>query len=164
MRFASCTIHGQSGHDAALQLLQHLYYEETGNPMPPILRTPRGKPYFADSPLHFSITHTPYHAFCVLSDRPIGIDAEELDRFVPRTLAGRILSSSEYAQYTEAEDPNLALLTFWVLKEAQAKYIGTGLLGFPNQTAFSLSDPRVQQMEGCLVAIITDEGDSSHAV
>ena len=47
-----------------------------------------------------------------------------------------------------------ALLTFWVLKEAQVKRTGEGLRGYPNKTDFSLDDPRVTEMDGCLVAVI----------
>ena len=43
-----------------------------------------------------------------------------------------------------------------VLKEAQAKCTGEGLRGHPNQTQFLLTDPRVRQLEGCLVAILTE--------
>ena len=47
-------------------------------------------------------------------------------------------------------------MTFWVLKEAAAKLSGRGLHGYPNDTAFSLDDPRVRELDGCLVAIFTE--------
>ena len=83
----------------------------------------------------------------------MGIDAEELDRDINLRLADKILSPMEKAQFDAAEDQRMALLTFWVLKEAQAKYTGEGLRGYPNKTEFSLTDPRVRTMEGCLVAV-----------
>ena len=82
MRLDSC-----SGHDAGRQLLAELYWQETGEECPPVLVTNRGKPYFQDSPLHFSISHTKNHAFCVLSPVPVGIDGEEMDRNVNLRLA-----------------------------------------------------------------------------
>ena len=33
---------------------------------------------------------------------------------------------------------------------------GRGLRGYPNETAFSLDDPHVRELEGCLVAILTE--------
>lgn len=123
-------------------------------PLPAIAVTERGKPYFPDSALHFSISHTKNHVFCAISERPIGIDAEELGRDINLQLAEKILSIPEKAQFHEAQDKRLALLTFWVLKEAQAKCTGEGLRGYPNHTNFSLTDPRVQTLDGCLVAII----------
>lgn len=157
MKIACCERNGRSGHEAGRQLLAELYREETGWELPEIRIAPRGKPCFADSPLHFSISHTPRHAFCVLSDRPVGIDAEECDRKINLRLAEKILSPGERAEYDAAEDKPLALLKFWVLKEAAAKCSGEGLKGYPNHTNFSLDDPRVRIMSGCLVAIITEE-------
>ena len=147
---------GQTGHEAGRSLLAKLYREQTGHALPGIAAGDRGKPYFVDGSLHFSISHTRHHAFCALSDRPIGIDAEELDRGINLRLAEKILSPGELAQYQAAADKHRALLTFWVLKEAQAKCTGEGLRGYPKETNFSLDDPRVSIREGCLVAVIED--------
>ena len=152
MRLGSCEIRGRSGHEAGRELLAALYREETGKEMPPIRVTDRGKPYFETGAWHFSISHTKRHAFCVLSKQPVGIDGEELDREINPRLAEKILSPGEKVQYDAARDKNRALLTFWVLKEAAAKLTGEGLRGYPNHTAFSLDDPRVREMDGCLVA------------
>lgn len=153
MILRSCELNGRSGHDAGRMLLAEMYPGET---LPPIAVGERGKPCFVDSPWHFSISHTPRHAFCALSERPIGIDAEEADRDINLKLAEKILSPSEKAQFDEAEDKRLALLTFWVLKEAAAKLTGEGLKGFPNHTNFTLDDPRVRKIDGCLVAVMED--------
>ena len=142
------------GHEAGRQLLAQMYRAYTGKEMPEIDVTHRGKPYFKDSPLHFSISHTPAHVFCALSAQPIGIDAEEADRSIDLRLAEKILSPFEKEQYSQAEDKRRALLTFWVLKEASAKYTGAGLRGYPNHTQFRLDDPRIQFIDGCIVAVI----------
>ena len=153
---ASCSLNGRSGHEAGRALLARLYREATGQPLPPIEVGAWGKPAFSDSDWHFSISHTKKHAFCVLAEENIAIDAEELDRRVNLSLAEKILSPTEKAQFDAAADKNRALLTFWVLKEASAKLSGRGLHGYPNDTAFSLDDPRVRELEGCLVAILTE--------
>jgi phosphopantetheinyl transferase len=145
------------GHEAGRALLEEMVVAHTGNPMPPIEVTNRGKPYFTEGSLHFSISHSKGHVFCALSDRPIGIDAEEADRAISPALAEKILSPGEYAQWQQAPDPRSALLTFWVLKEAQAKCTGEGLRGYPKDTDFSLADARVQLLHGCLVAVIEGE-------
>jgi len=150
MKLLGRRLEGQSGHEAGLALLETLY----GAPLPEIRHTERGKPYFVQSSVHFSITHTKQHVFCVLSERPVGIDAEELDRNIDLRLAEKILSPAEKRRYAEAEDKRKALLTFWVLKEAAAKCSGEGLRGYPNGTDFSLEDVRVQELDGCLVAVI----------
>ena len=154
MILASCALTGQTGHEAGRQLLRQLYRQETGDELPSIVTTSTGKPYFENSPWHFSISHTRRHAFCVLSKENIAIDAEELDRKIDLRLAQKILSPKEKVQFDAAEDKRRALLTFWVLKEAAVKLSGEGLRGYPNQTDFSLDDPRVREMDGCLVAIV----------
>lgn len=154
-------IAAEEGHAAGRSLLKSMYESLLGKPMPAIAVTSRGKPHFVGSDLYFSISHTKHHVFCALSDRPIGIDAEEQDRNISLNLAQKILSAHELTQYTAAEDKRLALLTFWVLKEAQAKCDGTGLTGYPNHTSFSLDDPRVFTRDGCLVAVIEED---DHAV
>ena len=155
MKIAGEALNGRSGHEAGRALLARLYRQHLGGETPEILREEGGKPYFSEGNVHFSITHTKGHAFCVLADRPVGIDAEELTRPVKDSLAQRVLSPGEYAQYRAAPDKTRAFLTFWVLKEAAAKATGEGIRGFPNKTDFSLDDPRVQEIDGCLVAVIT---------
>ena len=151
-----CRLQGESGHDAGRRLLTEAYCQETGEELPAILTTSRGKPYFADSPYHFSISHTPKHAFCVLSKENVGIDAEEADRDINLRLADKILSPQEKARFQSVPDQRRALLKLWVLKEAAAKLTGDGLRGYPNQTDFSPDDPRIHEIDGCLVAILTE--------
>ena len=156
MILGSCELAGRTGHEAGRELLAKLYREVTGEALPEIAVTDRGKPYFVDSPWHFSISHTHRHAFCALSTHPIGIDAEERDRNINLKLAEKILSPTEKAQFDAAADQRKALLTFWVLKEAAAKLSGDGLKGYPNHTDFSLDDPRVKEIDGCLVAVLEE--------
>ena len=149
-------LNGLDSRVAGKLLLAQMYEELTGEELPPIEKAPRGKPYFPGSDLHFSITHTKTTVFCAIADTPLGIDAEDLTRKVSPALAEKILSPYEYAQYEAVpeEDKNEALLRFWVLKEAEAKCSGLGLRGYPDHTEFDLEDPRVQELGGCLVAVI----------
>ncbi len=156
MRLAWTRLDDRSGHEAGRQLLQQLYREETGEDCPVILTAPRGKPYFQDSDLHFSISHTRNHAFCVLASCPVGIDAEETGRKVNLRLADKILSPSERIRFDEAPDKQAALLRLWVLKEAAAKCCGEGLNGYPNHTDFDPNDDRITEIDGCYVAILKE--------
>ena len=156
MYLESAIIGQEGGHAAGRELLQMMYEAAYGSPMPPVLVTDRGKPYFENAPVHFSISHTKHYVFCALSEQPVGIDAEEADRQIDLRLADKILSPNEKAQYDKAKNKQTALLTFWVLKEAHAKFTGEGLKGYPNQTDFSLQDPRVQMIDGCMVAVIAE--------
>lgn len=156
MRLDYC-LHSGFGHAAAWELLQRMYREETGEKMPEVRIGRYGKPFFVEGPYYFSLAHTDTHAFCVLDTIPVGVDAEDLDRHVQLSVASKVLSPSELAQFEKAADKRRALLTFWVLKEARVKCSGKGLQGFPNDTSFSLDDKRVREMGGCLVAVVTQE-------
>ena len=153
---SSRELNGQNGHEAGRELLSDLYRQATNQPLPTIAIADRGKPYFADNHLYFSISHARSHVFCALSHHPIGIDAEELDRNINLQLAQKILSPAEKTQFDAAADQRMALLTFWVLKEAQAKLTGHGLNGYPKHTNFSLDDPRVTIQDGCLLAVLQE--------
>ncbi len=161
MEIGCMALDGSSAHEAGRKLLAQMYKEKTGDDLPEILTAPQGKPYFKDSSLHFSISHTKGHVFCALAEHPVGIDAEEADRAIRLGLAEKVLSPGEKQQYDAAPDKRRALLTFWVLKEAAAKLSGQGLQGYPNHTEFSLDDPRVTIENGCLLAVMEDK---NHAV
>ena len=148
MELYSEALDGRSGREAGRQLLKRLCGDRK------ILLTDRGKPFFADGGPCFSISHSKSRVFCALADQPVGVDAEEADRDIDLRLAQKILSPAELAQYEAAVDKREALLRFWVLKEALVKATGQGLRGYPKDTDFKLDDPRLQLLEGHLVAVI----------
>ncbi len=153
MELAHRPLQGKNSHIAGRELLAELYQKATGEALPPIKITPRGKPYFVDSPWHFSISHTKNHVFCALSRYPIGIDAEETDRMADPRLAERWLSPAEQERIT----CNADLLRLWVLKEAYAKHTGRGIGNYLKNTNFDPYDSRIQEIDGCFVAIMEGE-------
>jgi phosphopantetheinyl transferase len=158
MEIASMPLGNVDGHTAGRQLLGQMYREATGQPLPEVRVTERGKPYFADGKLHFSVSHTKHRVFCVLADKPVGIDAEELGRDIDLRLAEKIVSPTEKQRLGRAEDKRLALLKLWVLKEAYAKLTGRGWGNYLYSTEFDPEDDRVREMDGCLVAVIDNNG------
>ena len=154
MQLCSAALNGRTGYEAGRALLAEMYRAKTGQELPQICTAPRGKPYFPEGGLHFSISHTKRRVFCALSEKPVGIDAEETDRQVDLRLADKILSSGERQAYDAAADKRTALLRLWVLKEAAAKLSGEGLRGYPNTTDFSPDDPRVTETDGCFLAVM----------
>ena len=155
-------LEGRTGHQTGRLLLERMFRAQFHREMPEIAIAPGGKPYFPGESVYFSISHTPRHAFCALSDRPVGIDAEEQDRAIRLSLAEKILSPSEYQRFSRSDDPRVCLLRLWVLKEALVKSTGEGLRGYPNFTDFSPEDPRIRLLEGCFVAVIQKE--DAHAL
>ena len=154
MRVGYRALQGLSGHDAGRQLLAEMYREMTGNALPEIGVTPQGKPYFLDAQMHFSISHTDSQVFCVLSEEPVGIDAEAVDRKIDLRLAEKILSVPEKQRYDQAADKRQALLKLFVQKEAYAKLTGRGWGNYLYETDFDPDNGAVREMHGCFVAII----------
>ena len=147
---------GRSGHEAGLALLEKMYRQQFGRAMPQIAVTPQGKPYFPETALHFSISHTKDVVFCCLHDANVGIDAEPVNRKVSSRVAEDWLSEAEKQRYLAQNDKNAAFLRLWVLKESYAKLTGKGLGHYLKETDFDPEDSRIQCLAGCYVAVMTE--------
>ncbi len=117
-----------------------LYCKENGlnfNDDIKIQHTNSGKPYFENSDIHFSISHT--SELTVISFAPfnIGIDCESTTRKIKHAMLikEKIFSLREQAYATDTE----RFIEIWVKKEAYAKYTGKGLSDVRNFDTFSLS-------------------------
>ena len=97
-----------------------------GLPVSTISITDTGKPYFPDSDMFFSLSHS--HGVCAVAvaDRPVGVDVEMLKMSYNPHLVERSLSENEKAVY----DGDFT--RFWCRKEAVAKMTGEGITGYPN--------------------------------
>ena len=90
-----------------------------------------GKPHLRGAEqeaCHFSLSHTRRQVACVLSDCPVGIDVEHMDRSVDEAVFD-VLSPSE-RRYLEDLPKSLrarGFLEIWTMKEAALKAHGTGL-------------------------------------
>ena len=71
-------------------------------------------------------------------------------------LANKILSTNEQRRFAAAADKRTALLRLWVLKEAYAKLTGRGWGSYLYETDFDPEDSRVQESDGCFVAIMEE--------
>ena len=145
MKLAWRRLDGRDGHTAGRELLAELV-----DPLPELRATERGKPYFPAGPC-FSISHCRNHAFCVVSDRAVGIDAEEMDRPIDLRLAARILSPGEKERFDRAADKADLLLRLWVQKESYAKLTGRGWGSYLYETDFDPNAVRI--IDGCYVSV-----------
>lgn len=148
-------LNGRSGHEVGRALLAQLYRQATGEELPPIAVTPQGKPYFTEGSWHFSISHTDHYAFCVLSQHNVGLDAEEKGRPVSPKILEKFLSNREKTRL--GSDPEDDFLRLWVLKEAEAKLTGRGMGNWMKNTDFDPFDQRIQETNGCYVAVLEEE-------
>ena len=154
MFLLSEALNGRSGHEVGRELLARLYYQATGENPPAIAVTEKGKPFFSNSPWHFSVSHTKNFAFCALSRRNIGLDAEEKGRTVSAAMVEKFTSDAEKSRLGDA--PQDAFLRLWVLKEADAKLTGRGMGNWLKNTDFNPFDQRIQEINGCYVAVLED--------
>lgn len=90
-----------------------------------ICREEKGKPYFVDIPLEFSLSHSGQMWMCIVSDSPCGLDLQQIRACSFEAVASR--------QYSEEEQHYTALwgiegfFDIWVRKEAFVKCTGQGL-------------------------------------
>ncbi len=157
MFLLSEALNGRDGHQVGRLLLAKLYAQATGEELPPVAVTPRGKPYFSNKAWHFSISHTDHFAFCALSRHNIGLDAEEKGRAVSPVMMEKFTSDGEKSRL--GDTPQDAFLRLWVLKEAEAKLTGRGMGNWLKDTDFDPFDPRIQEINGCYVAVL-EENDA----
>lgn len=119
-------LHGSVKH-ASCSAWNLLYETLLANGLPAgdISFTVTGKPYFQDSDIHFSISHS--HAVCAMAiaDHPVGVDVEVIKKTYPPHLIERSLTDAEKAVY----DGDFTHI--WCRKEAVAKMTGEGITGYP---------------------------------
>ena len=94
-----------------------------------VCRTKCRKPYFKALPFHFSLSHIPSLSVAVLSDEPVGIDAEWLEQNRnTQGISARFFTSEEQEEILSSDDSTFAFFSLWTKKEAFAKLTGEGLI------------------------------------
>jgi 4'-phosphopantetheinyl transferase len=93
-----------------------------------------GKPYF-DSPYNnvfFNIAHCKSGAACIVYDKEVGIDMQNVSK-ISDSVLNRICSESEKAGIENAADKDKQATKIWTVKEAVSKCEGTGItMNFKN--------------------------------
>lgn len=92
--------------------------------LPAVEFQPGGKPYFADSGLHFSISHSGRIAAALVSDGPCAVDVEAVRPNVEERLLVRCLSKQEI-------EAGCDFFEAWTKKECIGKLSGRGIPGHP---------------------------------
>ena len=94
--------------------------------LPEVRFDPGGKPYFVNSPLHFSLSHSGKLAAALISEEPCGVDVERLRPEVAERLRERCLSDGERARGCD-------FFEIWTKKECIAKLDGSGMRSHPGE-------------------------------
>lgn len=107
-------------------LSRYAIRKQTGTfPKDIFLCNPQGKPYL-NADIRFNISHSGSYVVAAISPGEIGVDIEKL-RKNKMMVAKRFFSEEEIKNIQHSNTPDEQFTTFWSLKEAYLKYIGTGL-------------------------------------
>ncbi len=92
----------------------------------------QGKPYFADIPLFFSLSHSGSAVMLAISEREIGADLQEIKKTNWEKLSERFYAEEEKERLHRLleKDPERAreeFIRLWCLKEAYGKWSGEGV-------------------------------------
>ena len=96
----------------------------------------RGKPYFCDLPLFFSLSHSGDYAACALADYEIGLDIQVI-REANETLCNRFFTEQERLFLKNGIESDRVFTRIWSMKESYLKAVGDGLAR--PLTSFSVS-------------------------
>lgn len=93
-------------------------------------RGPHGKPYIAETRLHFNFSDTKDAILIALSEgAELGVDVETMARSVDHMAVGEhYFTSEEVADIRETPEPKRRFLELWTRKEAVLKASGVGIM------------------------------------
>jgi phosphopantetheinyl transferase len=89
--------------------------------------------------LHYNISHSGRCVAVALSDVPVGVDVE-VRRHVRERVAARVLSNREQHDVKQAQEPDMAFLQLWTLKECYGKALKVGI-AYPMQQVEFIPEP-----------------------
>lgn len=110
---------------AAFFLLDKMLKKYYGINRPDICRTQNGRPYFKDSNIYFSISHSGEYVAVATNESKIGIDIECVRK--SRAVVKQRICTENELKYIGDDD--IKFLTVWTLKEAAVKMTGIGVKG-----------------------------------
>ena len=123
---------------------------------PSVIKThSKGKPYFSDSTIEFSLSHSDVLWVCVYSEAPCGLDVQLKKEINYRRIGERIFSDREM-RYLEMAGGDCvgslkdAFYRLWTRTEAFAKCTGDGIFG---------ERPELADEDGSLFNIVEWKGN-----
>ena len=121
-----------------------------------IVRTDKGKPYFRDLPLEFSVTHSGSTWMCMISEKPCGIDFQLFRPCRYQRIAERFFSEPE-RRYVSAHG-EAAFFRLWTKREAFGKLTGGG---FFDSGDVDFLPERIRTESGAAVVKLLDVEDGA---
>lgn len=89
--------------------------------------TSSGKPKLSKYPeIHFNLSHCKLAVACAISDKPVGIDVQEIRTYNSR-MGRRVCNDFELEQIEKSNNPDLEFCKLWTAKESVVKQSGVGV-------------------------------------
>ena len=132
-------------------LLERLAKEKATREVRPAYRHgPKGKPYFAELPLYFSLSHSGELVACAISEKEVGLDLQEVTSDSWQKLSKRFFSKEEQEfllerAMTSEADARRDFFRFWSRKEAYGKQTGEGVAPYLNVPFLELPKDKAWQ-------------------
>lgn len=89
-------------------------------------KTEKGKPYFKNLSLNFSLSHTENAVACAVLPKEIGVDIQKKSAEYIRVMR-RVCCENEINFVSASKNPSADFVKLWTLKESYVKCIGTGI-------------------------------------
>lgn len=100
------------------QIYEEMYFDINEN----------GKPYLRKFPhIHFNISHCNKGVLCVIHEKEVGCDIEEIPSTLDIDLCRYCFNEKEFKHITDSQNPCLEFTKLWTKKEACLKQTGKGL-------------------------------------
>jgi len=88
---------------------------------------PSGKPVLTDvQGVHFNVSHAGDWVVCVVDDKEVGIDVEEITE-IDLSISDNFFCREEHLDIVNAGSSTDRFFEYWTLKESYIKFTGTGL-------------------------------------
>lgn len=148
---------------AAELLVQSTLQQHYGITRACVHRKPNGQPYLEGCDLHISISHSGSMVACAVSERPIGIDIEQIRpvnlklcrHFCVDAEKNYLLRSQPEPEDPECHDPEILdrFFEIWTAKEAYFKKCGTGITDLKSVNILELKR-EMHKLDGYILHII----------
>ncbi len=116
------------------KLKEYTSRRQDAYPVGEVLRTDRGKPYFKDGKVIFSVSHSGDIWVCLMGmtgkDLSLGVDIQQIRESRYKELADRYFSAGEKelaGQAAAEKEQKEQFFAIWTEKEACGKALGTGI-------------------------------------
>ena len=112
-----------------------------------------GKPYLDVQGVYFNISHCAKGCVCVLSDKEIGADIQEIRAYSQR-LAEKVCCENELHVLEQARDKAAVFAKIWAMKESFVKMNGRGIgYSLKNVDTTVLHFKEVIEKDGFFIAV-----------